>query len=278
MKRHYLIAITALLLAAFTLPAVASDLNGFMPQAGEATFALSYTVEGYDEFYMGDNLVSAPAGLGEVETMSLTAWFRYGITDDFAVSINAPYVDTEGDGLAGFEDSGLGDVTVLGYLRLAEWGGDGAARHSLTGAGGMRFETGYEGNAPVSLGDASNDMLFRIVYQVEAGNLYFSQQIGYDWRGGEVPNVLPLHTELGYTFGRTTVNAFYTNYNSDGGTDIGDPGFTFPSNQEDFERAGAKVYFRLGDTLGLTASAYTTLDGRNTGDSTGLSVGGVVGF
>lgn len=276
MKRHYLIAFTALLLAATTLPAAASDLNGFMPQAGEATFALSYTVEGYDEFYRGDTLVPAPPGLGEVETTSLTAWFRYGITDDFAISINAPYVDTEGDGTAGFEDSGLGDVTLLGHLRLAEWGG--AARHSLTGAGGLRLESGYEGDAPVSLGDASNDMLIRLVYQVEAGNLYFSQQVGYDWRSGEVPDVLPLHTELGYTFGRTTVNLFYTNYNSDGGTDIGDPGFTFPSNEEDFERAGAKAYFRLGGTFGLTAAAYTTLDGRNTGDSTGVSVGGVYGF
>jgi len=276
MKRLNLQLTTALLLAAAALPAAAADLNGFMPAAGEATLALSYTVEGYDEFFRGDTLVSNP-GLGEVDTRSFTAWFRYGFTDRFAVTLNLPYVDSEGDGSAGFADSGVSDLTVLGHLRLAEWGS--GARHSLTGAGGVRIEVGgYEGDAPVSLGDGSNDVLVRIVYQVEAGNLYFSQQVGYDWRSGDVPDGLPLHSELGYTFGRTTVNAFYTRYFADGGSDIGDPGFTFPGNQEEYERVGAKVYVRLGGGLGLTAAGYTTLDGKNTGDASGVSVGGVFGF
>ena len=260
------------------LPAAAADINGFMPAAGQATFALSYTIEGYDEFWAGETLTSAPP-VGEVETTSLTAWFRYGVSDSFAFSLNLPYVDTEGDGFAGFEDSGISDLTALGHLRLAEFG-SGAARHSLTGAGGMRFEVGgYEGDAPVSLGDASNDVLLRLVYQVEGNGFYFSQQVGYDWRSDDVPNGAPLHSELGYTFGeRTTVNLFYTRYFADGGSDIGDPGFTFPGNEEEFERVGAKGYFRLAGGFGLTAAGYTTLDGRNTGDASGFSLGGVFDF
>jgi hypothetical protein len=251
------------------------DMNGFMPAAGEGALALSFSSEGYDEFWAGETKVSPPAGLGEVDTQSLTLWGRYGFTDRIAVVANLPYVDTEGDGLAGFEDSGISDLTALVQVRLADFGGG----HSLTGAAGVRTDVGgYEGDAPVSLGDASTDALLRLVYQLQRGGFYFSQQVGYDLRGEDVPDGLPLHTELGYTFGRSTVNAFYTRYIADDGTDIGDPGFTFPSNQEDFERAGAKVYFRLGGTFGVTASAYTTLDGRNTGDSTGISVGGVFGL
>ena len=69
----------------------------------------------------------------------------------------------------------------------------------------------------------------------------------------------------------TTVTIYYGS--SDGGTDIGDPGFTFPSNQEEYDRLGGKVYVRINDRFGLSFSGFSTLDGRNTGDSTGASLG-----
>ena len=37
---------------------------------------------------------------------------------------------------------------------------------------------------------------------------------------------------------------------ADGGTDIGDPGFTFPSNKDETERVGAKVFARLTESIG----------------------------
>lgn len=267
-----------LLLALAALPATASNLNGFMPAAGEGTVALSFTTERYDEFYRGETLVSTPPALGEVDTQSLTLWARYGVTDRFALVLNVPYVDTEGDGGAGFEDSGVGDLTLLGELRLADF--RGGARHTLTGAAGLRTDpSGYTADSPVSLGDGSTDALVRLVYQVEADGAYFSQQVGYDLRGDDVPDGFPLHTELGYTFHpAVTANLFYTHYLADGGTDIGDPGFTFPSNEEEYQRLGAKLYLRFRDGLGLSLSGFTTLDGRNTGDITGFSVGGVLGF
>lgn len=258
------------------LPCAAQDLNGFLPARGEATLALSYTAEGYDEFWRGNTLVSNP-GVGAVDIRSLSLWGRYGVTDRLALVVNVPYIDAEGDGTGGFADSGLGDLTALAELRLAE--GGGATRHSLTGAAGLRTPlSDYEANAPVSLGDGTTDALFRLVYQLERGGFYLSQQVGYDLRGEDAPDGIALHTELGYTFGRATVSAFYTRYLADDGTDIGDPGFTFPSNREEYERLGGKLYLRLNQRLGLSAAAFTTLDGRNTGDTTGVSVGGVFGF
>jgi len=253
----------------------AYDMNGFLPAAGEGAVALSFTTEGYDHFWAGEQRVAAPRELGEIETRSLTLWGRYGITDRLALVANLPYVDTEGDGTAGLADSGVSDLTALVAVRLAEPRGG----HSLTGAAGVRTDVGdYEGDAPVSLGDATTDGLFRLVYQFQARGFYVSQQVGYDLRGGDAPDGVPLHTELGYTFGPTTLHAFYTRYVADGGTDIGEPGFTFPSNQEEYERAGGGAYVRLGGSFGVSARAYTTLDGRNTGDATGVSVGGVVTF
>lgn len=266
----------AVIVAWMAAPAAdAYDMNGFMPAAGEGAVALSFTVEGYDEFWRGDRRVPTPPVLGEVETRSFTFWGRYGFTDRVAVVANLPYVGTEGDGTAKFRDSGISDLTALVKVRLADFGGG----HTLTGAAGVRTDVGdYEGDAPVSLGDASTDGLFRLVYQFQRGAFFASQQVGYDLRDGDPPNGVPLHTEVGYTFGRTTVNAFYSRYLADGGTDIGDAGFTFPSNEEEYERVGGKVYLRLGGRFGLSGSAYTTLDGRNTGDASGFSAGGVVTF
>jgi hypothetical protein len=133
-------------------------------------------------------------------------------------------------------------------------------------------------NSPVDVGDGSSDVLFRLVYQFENGPFYFSQQVGYDIRGGDSPDGIPLYTEIGYTFGRVTATGYYLDYMADGGSDIGDPGFTFTGNKDETTRAGGKLYGRVNDRFGVSALVFTTLDGRNSGDASGWSVGGVFGF
>ena len=268
-------ALCAFLLAAAlgALPAAALDLNGFLPAAGQGDLALSYTSESYDEFWVGTTKVADP-GVGEVDTVSLSLWGRYGFTDRLAVVANVAHVDVESDGLAGFEDSGVQDLSALGLYRLLESG-----PHSLTGGAGLRTPVkNYRGDHPVSIGDDTTDALLRLVYQYSSGPFYVSQQVGYDLRGDEAPDGFPLYTEAGYSVGAVTFSASYTRYVADGGTDIGDPGFTFPSNQEETERVGAKVYARVAPRWGLAGSAFTTLDGRNSGDASGFSLGVVMGI
>ena len=265
------------LVLAGAAPAAALDLNGFLPAAGQGDLALSYTSESYDEFWVGDTKVSDP-GVGEVETTSFTVWLQWGFTDDLALVANLPYVDADSDGLGGFSESDLQDLAALLKYRFAELGG-GSARHSFVGAvGGRVAASDYEDNLPVDVGDGTSDVLLRLVYQVEAGAFYFSQQVGFDLRGGDAPDGFPLYTELGYTFARVTLNAYHLAYVADGGTDIGDPGFTFPSNQDETRRVGGKLYARVSNAVGLSALAFTTLDGRNSGDATGFSLGAVFRF
>lgn len=269
----------AALLAALALPAAAPalDLNGFLPAPGEGTLAVSYTAESYDEFWAGETKTQVPA-LGEVETSSLSLWFRWGFTDRLSVVANLPYVDVTTDGFAGFEDSGLADLEALLLFRLLE-SSSGNLRHRLVAGAGLRTPASdYEGNAPISLGDDTTDALLRVVYQLESGGFYASQQVGFDSRGDDAPDTFPLVTEVGYTYGGVTFSGFYQKLIADGGTDIGDPGFTFPSNQEEYERIGAKVYGRFTDRLGGALSTFTTLDGRNTGETTGVSAGIVIDF
>lgn len=265
---------------AMAVPAVAPalDLNGFLPAAGEGAAALSYSTESYDEFWRGDTKVPTPAALGEVETTSFSLWARYGFTDRVSVVANVPYVDVDTDGTMGFEDDGVGDAEALVLFRALEVA-SGAADHRLVAGVGFRTPVqNYVADAPVSLGDGSTDLLLRLVYQLEVGGFYFSQQVGYDSRSDDVPDTFPLFTEVGYTVGRVTGSVFYSRLFADGGTDIGEPGFTFPSNEEEYSRAGGKAYARLTEALGASFAAFTTLDGKNTGNTTGVSAGLVLNF
>ena len=136
----------------------------------------------------------------------------------------------------------------------------------------------YEANAPVARGDDTTDGLLRLVYLLRSGRFYWSQQVGLDIRGGDAPDGFPIYTEVGYSFGRVTGIGFYSLYLADGGTDIGDPGFTFPSNQEEYERLGAKLAVDTPSPWSLFAGAFTTLDGRNVGNTDGLFFGAIVHF
>jgi len=272
--RNAIVFVGVFLLA--TVTASAQDLNGFLRDKGSGDVAVSLTSESYDMFWRGETKVSNP-GVGQVDTVSASIWMAYGLTDRWTLIASLPWVDADGDGTGGFADSGIQDLSVLGATRLAEFGNGGGSR--LIGAVGVRTPaSNYEGDQPVSLGDDTTDWLVRLVYQFRRESFYVSQQVGYDVRGGDAPDGVPLYTEAGYTFGRTTVNAFFSKLLADGGTDIGDPGFTFPSNQEEYERTGAKVYVRINERFGVALSGFTTLDGRNTGDSTGFSLGADFSF
>ncbi|HXV76447.1 MAG TPA: hypothetical protein VD788_09005 [Candidatus Polarisedimenticolaceae bacterium] len=259
------------------LPASAANINGFLRDEGEFDVAISYNAESYDEFWAGNEITSAPP-LGEVSTNTASLWLAYGVTESISVWANIPYVDVEGDGSGNLSDSGLQDLIAMGEFRLA-----GKPHGEGWGVliGGIGFSTplsDYEADAPVSLGDGTTDVLARLVYQFQRNRFYASGQVGYDLRGDDAPDGYPFYVEAGYTAGPLTISGGYAKLVADGGTDIGDPGFTFPSNQEEFDRTGLKLYGRVTPTFGLVGTWFTTLDGRNTGDSSGGSLGAVFRF
>ncbi len=264
------LGVAALFLAA---PARAFDVNGFLPEPGRVDVALSYTSETYDHFWVGTTKVADP-GVGKVDIHSTSLWLQWGLAPNLALAVNLPYVDTSGDGLAHFDDSGVQDLSALLKYRFFSSG-----PHHLVGGVGVRTPAAsYEGNLPVTRGHHTTDFLLRLVYQYQTEYFYFSQQVGYDVRNKDAPNNYPLYTEVGYTAGPVTYSGFYSRLVGNDGTDIGDPGFTFPSNRQEYSRLGVKIYGRVTDRFGLSAAYYDTLDGRNVGDSHGFSGGLVFRF
>ncbi|MEA2604374.1 MAG: hypothetical protein QOF89_5366 [Acidobacteriota bacterium] len=270
-----LFAVVTLVVAALVLavPGRASDINGFLPEQGHVDVALSYTSETYDHFWVGTTKVADP-GVGKVDIKSTSLWLQWGLTPDLALVANLPYVDTSGNGLGHFKDSGVQDLSALLKYRFFSAG----PSRLVAGLGVRTPATSYEGNLPVTRGHHTTDFLFRLVYQYQTEYFYFSQQLGYDLRNKDAPNSFPLYTELGFTAGPVTYTGFYSRLIGNDGTDIGDPGFTFPSNRQEYSRIGARAYGRVTDRFGLSAAYYTTLDGRNVGDSHGFSGGLVFRF
>lgn len=255
----------------------ATELTGFLQPAGEGALSITHTFESYEEFWVGDTKVSDP-GVGRVETGSLSLWLEWGVHARVTLVGSLAYVDASSDGLGGFGESGLQDRAVLAKISLADLA-TGSIRHRFVGALGLRSPaSGYEDNIPVDIGDGSTDGLFRLIYLLQARSFYFSQQAGFDARGDDSPDGIPLYSELGVTARGLTVSGFYSGYLADGGTDIGDPGFTFPSNGDEFHRIGGKAYYRLSDDFGASAAYFHTLDGRNAGESAGFSSGITIGL
>jgi hypothetical protein len=264
-------------LLAFGAAAGAQDLDGFAPEPGRGDVAFSLNFDSNDQFWVGTEKVSVPE-LGTVDTFSASLWWRHGLTERLTLVSSVPYVDVEGDGTENLSDSGAQDLSV--FLQWRAWSGTvGQARHSIAlGVGGRTPVSDYEGDSPISLGDDTTDALLRAVWLAQLGRWYVSTQTGWDVRGEDAPDGLPLAVTAGRSFGRITPSVTWYRYWADGGTDIGDPNFTFPSNKDEFERIAAKVFARVNPRWGLAVGAFTTLDGRNSGDTDGYAVGLVLSY
>jgi hypothetical protein len=258
-------------------PLAALDLNGFLPRRGEGTVALSYTSESWEEFWVGTARTREPE-VGAVDITSCSLWGRYGLTDRLALVANLPHVDADSDGPAGFGQSSFQDLSVLVQAKVAERT-RGPFTQRWVVAAGARLPVGdYEADLPIDVGDGTADLLLRLVWQRVQGRFYVSQQLGVDLRSEDAPDQFPLYTEAGVITGRWTWSGFFQWLLAAGGSDIGDPGFTFPGNREELQRIGARVFARVNDQIGISFGGFTTLDGRNTSDTTAVFVGGVFDF
>jgi hypothetical protein len=263
-------------LVALVAPSVAAQgETGYYRGEGNLDIVLSLTLDSYDEFWVADDKVEM-AGVGEVERTTATLYAAYGLCDDIDLTANAAWVDSTSDGDGGAPDeSDLQDLVLAAKWRA--WQHESSAgRYSISLSPGIKLPlTDYEENAITAIGDGQVDLRGRAILHGEwAGGWFASLETGYDRRNGAPDDEFPLHLRGGKTFaGTLTVGPFFSRVDSLGGNDISTPGSSFPENEEDFTRAGISAYARLGEQVGAHAGWHTTLDGRNTGDVEGFTVG-----
>jgi len=258
--------------------AIGQGETGFLRGEGRLDAVLSYTLDTYDRFWVGTTKVDDPS-VGRIRRAAYNVYAAYGVASCLDVGANLSYVSASSTGIFEREDD-LQDLELkLKWKGLATRLGPGEA--SVLLSPGVKFPvSNYEDNAPTAIGDGQTDYRGRAIlhYQLDQG-AFLSLETGYDRRAGVPKDETPWNLTVGGTFfGFLTLSPFYSIVRSYGGPDIGDPGFSFPAVQEEYERAGVSTYVRLGSNLGLVGLWRTTLDGRNTGDADAFAFGTVIRF
>lgn len=264
-------------------------VDGFMRGAGNATVALSYSSESYDEFWKGTTLVREP-NLGTIKTQSVSLFASVGIFDYLDVVASLPYISTTASEGYWSSQNGMQDLAVsIKYRPLKHIVEDVGTVSAVLAAGIATPTSNYIPDAPVAIGHYSTMGDLRALLNFHSQmNFFGNVQFGYIRRGDvaldrgystNVPDAAEFITKIGYAHSDFYVDMWYHNQSARGGTDIGqrsmsERGLSFPSNGISFQRVGLNAFMPLtflDKALGAGIGTAYTFDGRNIGQSLRLS-------
>ena len=264
------------ILAIVSQPVRAQGDSGFLRGQGKLDLALTYAVDTYDRFWIGSDTVD-DAPFGRVSRQTANIYGAYGLSDDMDLAFSASFVYVSTDEVFDSEKALQDFYAQLKWRVLAK--GLESGRLNLLVAPAVKIPlTHYEDNAVPAVGDGQVDLRFRTILQfVFNSGSFLALETGYDFRLDEPPNEVPVHLTGGFTLiQRLTIAGFYSFTKSLGGYNIGEG--DFPGVKEEYDRLGLNLYCRLDDRHGITFSAWTTLDGMNTGDVDGAALGIVLRY
>lgn len=285
-------SLVAVLLTAGAVNIQAQGLiDGFMRGQGNATVALSFSTESYDQFYIGTEENDLPAGLGEIGTQSVNLYAAVGVFDNLDVVFALPYIMAESSPAegAGTDESGLQDASLLVKWKPWSLNVNGLGEvFAVLAAGISTPAADYTANAPVAIGHYYTQAETRLLVGARLDNgLFGNIQVGYYSKGeadfdvdgvemsAAVPDALDFVAKVGFAHSDFYVDGWLQNQDSRMGPDIMQG--PFPIQEISFLRAGVNVYIpiKVVEGLGVSAGMSSTLDGQNIGKAVRFS-GGVV--
>ena len=275
-------------------------VDGFMKGQRKASFAVTYSQESYDTYYVGQTETRNP-NLGTITTKSLNLYGTYGLGYDLDLIVAAPYIRTEAS--AGYWQKQEGFQDISAALRWEAFDYKiGTARLSWLFVVGYSLPLqNYVIDAPVTIGHGSRNLDSRTMLHFKAGAFFLTGQLGYIRRGQvsldrivnyydpsnlnpnsgskvNVPDVSDIVVRSGFATKHFYIDGWVQRqmpYNK--GTDIG-PGIPYPTNAVGFTRTGINVYLPIVKKFGFNAGYSTTLSGQNIGKATRMSGGIVIGI
>lgn len=266
-------------LASLTLSAAAqAQLSAWLPDAQQLLATPAFTYSTFDEFWMGDTLVSPLKDAGEhLRQYSGFVVLEYGIFSNLAFDATVGYAATSATSVLGPGDEGLMDTNVGlrytlfdGTVPNAKWIPTISVR-----LGGI-IAGDYEANTPFAIGDGASGIEGSLLMAKEFGDCGFGVfgDIGYRWRVDPVPADIFGTIGIYQRFAGFTASLAYRNTTALDGLDIGGPGFDPSMGPEYGFPALKEVNQILAGGLGYTDGGGRTylltvganLDGRNTGD------------
>ena len=281
---------------AVLLPVMAiaqSPVSGFMKKKGEGSVVLSYASEKYDKVFLVPKEIDGVPVFNEVQITSQSLYAEYGVTDNFNVVVNLPYITAMGSASQevltnlNFEikRAGLQDIKIYGKYNFHSYV-SGNNQIDFIGVLGVEKPMGYKADeglqSILAIGDNATKLnVSGILMFKNKSGVFASGQIGNTFKNNKVPNALTSELKLGYAASKFYIDGFFaTQLNSSAGVDILQPGFDgfFPATKVNFTRVGVNAFYPATKHIGITAGANSYLSGRNIGKSTGFYGGLVFSF
>jgi len=265
----------ALLCASLTLAGSmlsAQGDNGFLRGRGKLDVATSWSREHYDSYHL-ENPAQA---FDDLERSTLDLYAAYGLCEDMDLVAKAAWVSTSSDPGSGFtNESDFQDASLQLKWRPDDPRAMGSGTFSWLLAPGIRFPLAdyddYSENPLKGLGSGDTVLLGRLIAQYQWSASYVALETGYDHRNGPLDDEIPVHLSLGTTWGRTTLQLFYSNILALGDA-VSSPRYT--DDRDGWVRVGLGAFVRVTEWFGVSMNARYSDEG-NDNDSTGVSFGTV---
>jgi hypothetical protein len=271
-----------------------TEMDAIMMNRNQFCNGLLYDHSSWDHYWEGTFYRDNP-NLGTVTTQMAMFMSNYGITDNLNIMASAPYIWTKASAgtLRGME--GLQDLSVFAKWRVGTKT-FGKNKISFFAIGGFSTPlTNYVIDfLPMSIGLGSTNLTARGMVDYSHNRFTITGSAAYVWRSNvnldrdsyydtrmhltnevQMPNATYCQLRSGYRGKYLIAEALLTNWTTLGGLDITKNNMPFPSNKMISTMVGAYVKYTLQPlpNLSFVGSANYTVDGRNVGRSTSLSVG-----
>jgi hypothetical protein len=271
-----------------------TDIDGIMMEKN--AFCIG-PMAGYSSWknYWEGTLKRENLNMGTVSTASYSIMGNYGITSKLNIMFGLPYQKTRASagqlkGLKGIQDLSFW-IKWKGYSQKM-----GAARLSLFAIAGYSFPaSGYTADfLPMSIGLESKNLSLRGMADYQRGiwfatlsgtyirrsnirldrNAYYTTEMHYS-NEVEMPDAAAFNFRAGYRDKGAYAELILDNWTTLGGFDITRNNMPFPSNRMNATRIAfnGKYPMPFLPALSITGGAFTTLKGRNMGQSTGFNAG-----
>ncbi len=256
--------------------------SAWLPNQKQLLLTPGFSYSSFGEFWVGrDKVDNPPSGTGEsLDQYYAYVFADYGLFPNLALDATVGYTWTESEDFGDVSDDGLAD-TFLGvrYRLIDEFAAESPYLPSVAIRVGGIIAGTYEENTPFSPGDGAHGLEGSLLLARAIGDTGFGLygDIGYRLRDA-IPDDLFGSAGIYQQLGPVTLNFEYRHVQSLSGSDIGDPGFTFPGLKEitQIVQGGIAYNDRGGRSYQFTLAG--SVDGRNTGDKLILGVNVTIPF
>lgn len=271
-----------------------TDIDVNMMQKKELCAGVEYSYHSWNKYWEGD-FKRPNLNLGTVSTQVYAAMGTYGVTNKLNIMAVVPFVSTKASagqlkGLQGWQDVMIGAKYKLFQKKLKQ--------HMLSSYVSAKFTTPTNNYVvdylPLNIGLKATTITSRALVDYQIKKWFTTASAAYVWRSNirldrnsyytttmhytnevAMPNAFTYNIRAGYRNKGLIAEVFYNNWITQGGFDITKNNMPFPSNRMNNSMVGVHVFYPLWfqKKLSIVSNAYTTVTGRNVGQTNGFSIG-----